>query len=246
MLVPWSSSRRLSTRAASTMCVVGGTDRNWAHSEEFDSDAMAEFEARLGRARAANRPGYLRVKAATLLGLAHPTATVVAVQLLRRVVADYDDFIEVPWSHELLGHAYRNSGDLAAAERHLRLAISSADERRNGLSLPELTLAEVLLEKGEVDAAQTVLDQVRKMSRGMAWNSQLYRFAVTSARCADLLGSDGSSWAQEALDLAGHEEPQLPRHPTIGLVDAEDGTLAEMRQMAQTGSPSTKWWKRRN
>jgi tetratricopeptide (TPR) repeat protein len=228
------------------MRLVGGTDRNWAHNEEFDCDAMAEFEERLGRARAANRPGYLRVRAATLLGLAHPTATAVAVQLLRRVVDDHDDFIEVPWSHELLGNAYLNSGDLAAAERHLRLAISSADERRNGLSLPELTLAEVLLEKGEVDAAQAVLDEVRKMPQGMVWNSQLFRFAVASAHCVDLSGSDASSWAQEALDLAGNEEPQLPRHPTIGLVEAETGTLAEMRQLAKTGTSSTKWWKRRN
>ena len=126
---------------------VGGTNRNWAHSERFDSDAMVEFEERLGRARTANRAGYLRVKAATLLDLAHPTATAVAVQLLHRVVDNHDDFIEVPWSHELLGNVYLDSGDLAAAERHLRLAISSADDRRNGLSLPELTLAEVLLQK---------------------------------------------------------------------------------------------------
>lgn len=228
-----------------TMRRVGGAIRNWALSERFDSDAMVEFEERLGRARTANRAGYLRVKAATLLGLAHPTATAVAVQLLHRVVENHDDFIEVPRSHELLGNAYLDSGDLAAAERHLRLAISSADDRRNGLSLPELTLAEVLLERGEVDAAQVVLDAVREMPRELVWKSQLYRFAVASARFADVSGRDASSWAREALDLAGNEEPQLPRHPTIGLVEADAGTLAEMRQLAQTGTSSTKRWKRR-
>ena len=205
---------------------------------------MAEFEARLGRARAANRPGYLRAKAATLLGISNSRATSVAVDLLHRVVDGYQDFLEVPWSHELLGNAYLELGDLEAAAVHLRLATSTADERRNGLSLPELTLAEVLLQQGRVDDARAALNDVRELPQGMIWNSQLYRFAVASARCAMRSGGDAALWAQEALDLADGREPQLSRHPKVGLVEADSQTLNEMRTIARTGSPPRKWWRR--
>src|SRR5690606_14282078 len=104
-------------------------DRNWAHDPAFDDETMEELERRLGRAREENRPGYLRVKGATLLEQEDERATRVAVELLTRVVTEYDDFMEVPWSHELLGDAYRRLGDLAASERHLRRCIETADDR---------------------------------------------------------------------------------------------------------------------
>jgi tetratricopeptide (TPR) repeat protein len=223
---------------------VVGSDRNWAHSAEFDRGAMADFEERLGRARVANRAGYLRAKAATLLGVSDSRATLIAVELLHRVVDRHQDFLEVPWSHELLGNAYLQLSDLEAAEEHLRLATATADERRNGLSLPELTLAEVLLLQGRIEEAQDALDDVRELPSGMIWNSQLYRFAVASARCAVRSGEDAATWAQEALQLADIREPQLSRHPTVGLVEAEPRTLSEMRTIAGTDSPSPKWWRR--
>lgn len=92
------------------------TDRNWAHRPEFDAAAMEEFESRLRRARASSRAQYLRVKAATLLDQQDRGALPVAIELLERVVAGHDDFLGVPFSHELLGRAYRRSGDLARAE----------------------------------------------------------------------------------------------------------------------------------
>ena len=225
------------------MRAMGG-DRNWAHSGSFDDVAMAEFEERLGRARAANRPGYLRVKAAALLDLHDAEATKVAVGLLHRVVDGHEDFLEVPWSHELLGNAYFELRDPAAAEEHLRLATATADERRNGLSLPELTLAEVLLEQGRVSEARAALDDVRRLPRGLIWNSQRYRFAVASARCAVRLGDEATPWAEEALRLAAVHEAQLPRHPTVGLVESDSGTLDEMRTITRAGSAPSKWWRR--
>ena len=124
-------------------------ERNWAQSPAFDDDAMAEFERRLQRARPGSRPQYLRVKGATLLELADPAATKSAVELLTRVVNDYDDSLEVPWAHELLGDAYRHTGDFERAEHHLRRCLDTANERRSGTTrTTELSLAEVLLEQG--------------------------------------------------------------------------------------------------
>lgn len=89
------------------------SDRNWAHRLEFDPSAMEEFGVRLGRARATGRAQYLRVKAAVLLEHAEPAGLPIAIGLLKRVVEEYDDILQVPSSHELLGRAYRQLGDLA-------------------------------------------------------------------------------------------------------------------------------------
>lgn len=208
------------------------SDRNWAHRPEFDPSAMEEFEARLGRARATGRAQYLRVKAAVLLEHAEPAALPIAIGLLKRVVEEYDDFLQVPWSHELLGRAFRRLGDLALAEAHLELAIETADERRNGLSLPELELAEVLLDAGKYSDAADQLRSVEEFERGMVWNSQLYRHAVAKAHLEHQTGGDPAPWAERALEIAADTEPQLSRHPTVGLVDASPGEIREMRYLA--------------
>ena len=218
------------------------SDRNWAHRPDFDPAAMAEFERRLGRARTQNRPGYLRVKAATVLQQEDPAAVPVAVELLLRVIADDDHFLEAPFSHELLGRAYRRSGDLEAAESHLRLAIETAAEHRNGLGLPELELAEVMLEAGKHDDATAALQAVEQLEQGMIWNSQLYRHAVAKARLEHLSGGDPAPWATRALVLAADTEPQLPRHPTVGLVDASPDGLRAMRRLAKP--KSKRRWRR--
>jgi hypothetical protein len=36
-----------------------------------------------------------------------------------------------------------------------------------------------------------------------------------------------------ALELAGDRRPQLPRHPTVGVVDADPDMVAELRALVQ-------------
>ncbi len=210
------------------------SSRNWAHQPKFDTSSMEEFETRLARARTASRPQYLRVKAATLLERGDLTALPVAIALLQRVVADYDHFLEVPFCHELLGRAYRRTGDLSQAETHLKMASETADDRRNGLCLPELELAEVLIEAGRHHEAADQLREVAELERGMVWNSQLYRHAMANARVAHQTGGNPAPWAKRALELAAGVDPQLPRHPTVGLVEALPRELDEMRRLVHT------------
>lgn len=207
-------------------------DRKWAHDPAFDDESMEEFERRLGRARTENRAGYLRVKGARLLEHDEDAATRTAIELLTRVVTEYDDFIEVPWSHELLGDAYRRLGDLGASECHLRLCIETADERRNGTTgVTELSLAEVLLEQGRVEEAGSVL--AAQDPRQLAWNSQIFRYAVACARYEGRTGGSPGPWARKALEVAAVEEPQLPRLSDLGMVKASRSTLKEMRRLAR-------------
>ena len=217
------------------------SDRNWAHRTEFDPVALAEFERRLGRATTAKRPSYLRVKAATLLEQGDPAALPIVIALLQRVVTDYDHFLEVPLSHELLGGAFRRAGDLSQAAVHLKLAIQTADQRRNGLSLPELELAEILIEAGNRDEAAIQLRAVEDLEYGVAWNSQLYRHALAKARVEFQTGGDPAPWAERALELAANTEPQLPRHPTVELIEASPDELGEMRRLANPKGRRRRW-----
>lgn len=216
-------------------------DRNWARQTDFDPAALAEFERRLGRATTAKRPSYLRIKAAILLEQGDPRSLPVVISLLQRVVAEYDDFLEVPFSHELLGRAYRRTGELSRAATHLKLAIETADQRRNGLSLPELELAEILIETGDCDSAAIQLQAAEDLETGMVWNIQLYRHALAKARVESTVGGNPAPWAERALALAAHEGPQLPRHPTVGLVNASPGELKEMKRLSNPTKRRRRW-----
>jgi hypothetical protein len=204
------------------------------HDGRYDEQVMAEFEQRLARARPESQPGYLRVKAATLLEGGDPTARRVAIDLLQRVVTTHDHFIEVPFAHELLGGAYSAEGDPAAAERHLRLCLQTADERRNGTTgYTELSLAEVLLEQGRTAEAGELLADEALQGR-LRFKSALYRYAVAVARYQAATNGDPKLWAARALDLAHDATPQFSRHPTVGLPEPDPATIEEMRRLASS------------
>lgn len=217
-------------------------NRNWAHEVAFDGQAMAEFERRLARARPGNRAQYLRVKGATLLEAGQDEALPVAISLFRRVVDDYDDFLQVPWSHELLGEAYRRMGELDRAEHHYRKCLEIADERRNGTSnVTELLIAEVLLQQSRPDEALRLLDDEELRGR-LRWNSNVYRYCLARARAEQATGGEPAPWSREALRLAQEDDPQLSRKPTVGRVQATEEELAELRRLAADTSASA--WRR--
>jgi hypothetical protein len=202
------------------------------HDPKSDPEAMAEFERRLAKARPTSRAQYLRVKAATLLERRTPGATSVAIGLLTRVVTEYDDRLDVPSSHELLGEAYRRVGDLGAAEHHLRACIDTRYENRSGTTgVTELSLAEALLDQGRTAEAGDLL-ALEGLPRALRWNAQIFRFVVACARYEAMTGGDPTPWAKRALDLAADRTPQLPRHPDIGLIETDEATLDEMRRFA--------------
>jgi len=218
------------------------TDRDWAHDVAFDGQAMVEFERRLARARPGNRAQYLRVKGSTLLGAGRDEAVPIAISLLQRVVDDYDDFLQVPWSHELLGEAYRRLGEPDRAEYHYRMCLETADERRNGTSnVTELLIAEVLLEQSRPEEALRLLDDEDLRGR-LIWNNTIYRYCLARARAERATGGNPAPWSQEALRLAQEDKPQLSRKPSVGRVKANKKELAELRRLRE--EPTSTGWRR--
>ncbi|MFN2595551.1 MAG: hypothetical protein ABR579_11760 [Actinomycetota bacterium] len=108
--------------------------------------------------------------------------------------------------------------------------------------MPAVFLAEVLIERaGDEDLveAERLLNDVGGYKRGLLWGVEFFRYFVARARLAKLGGVDPSEWAQRALEIAADTRPQAPRHPTAGVVHADDALIAELKDLV--GDRSRRW-----
>jgi tetratricopeptide (TPR) repeat protein len=216
----------------------------WFRSPDWSPAAREGFERRLARAREHNRPQYLRIKALALLDSPVPDIRAAGRGLLDRLITECAGTspLEACFAHELLGDAYRREGKLDEAESHYRACMHLARPDRSGTShLYDLSLAEVLLAAPESRTAEAgdLLEQVRTFmqSRPGGWfHSELFRYEVAVARLAAKTGDRqrAAASARKALELAAIDQPQLSRHPDVGVVRTNDATLGELRLLADT------------
>jgi tetratricopeptide (TPR) repeat protein len=214
------------------------SDDGWYRDPTFDEVAMADFETRLARARAHNRPQYLRIKGSALIQAEDPAAQAVGLGLLQRVlVEDTGSVINIPIAHDVLGDYYRRRGELDRAIDEYKAAIATAtrgEVRSGGTGIEELDIAEVLIQRGAPDdyeAAERLLRSDQLVGQ-RHFNRTIFRIHVAHARVDTKLGRDPRDAASRALAIAEMDEPQFPRHPDVGLVEADDATLSEMRAFA--------------
>jgi len=203
----------------------------WFRSPDWDSQAEADFEAKLRRSRAYKRPQYLRIKAIALLDAGRKD---VARQLLQRVIAEYPEALDFGSALELIGDIERAQGAQDAAEAHYRRLLLERPSLNATSGMVEVSLAEVLIERGRVEdreEALRLLDSCLKHRRPV-FNSQLFRWHVTLARLAHDMGdlSTQRTAATSALRLAD-PGPQLPRHPTVGRVNADADLIRWLRSL---------------
>jgi len=84
---------------------------DWFRSPAWQPNDQAEFEQRLARARSANRPQYLRIKALALRDVGNVDA---ARDLHSRVAGEAAaPASEVAFAHEALGDLHRAAGGSA-------------------------------------------------------------------------------------------------------------------------------------
>jgi predicted Zn-dependent protease len=210
---------------------------DWFRSPDWDEQARAEFNDRLARAKLTNRPQYLRIKALTLRNAGQ---TDVARELLRRLVDAYPDSLDYGFALELLGDLARAHGASVEAEAYYRRLLSEKPDLKATTGMVEVSLAEVLIERGDranALAALRLLEAVFK--RQKSWfNDQLYRWQLALAEIAQLIGEAETmqTAARTAIRLT-REGPQLPRHPTVGVVHADDATLQWLQDAADGRDP---------
>jgi predicted Zn-dependent protease len=205
----------------------------WYRSPAWDDAAQQEFERRLSRARAWSRPQYLRIKALALRDAGHTAA---AATMLQRLLIDPDNRSEAAFANELLGDLAVEQGDSELAETYYRRVLTLAPTLSSTSGSVEISLAEVLLqrlERRQSDEAGKLLDSFLARP-GMKFDDQLFRWHLALIDLAEQVGDQETvrRAATTALDLATRG-PQLPRHKTVGLVEAEEATLRRLTRLAR-------------
>jgi predicted Zn-dependent protease len=207
----------------------------WYRSPGWDDAARVEFEHRLSRARAHNRPQYLKIKA---LALADAGLLDEAKALLTRLTSQYPDSLDAPYATELLGDVARRQRRAEDAERHYRAVVAGWSSLNATSGMVEVSLAELLAERGDRKACEEALGLLERWLHrgGLRFNSQLFRWHLALVATAGRLGDHQTVQhaARTALSLVDRD-PQLPRHPTVGLVEADEHTLTRLRQLAGDG-----------
>jgi hypothetical protein len=216
---------------------VSGDD--WYRSDAWDEGARELFERKLARAR--SRPGdCLRIKGLTLTGSDDDGRVAAGRQLLQRVIDDYgDDAMSVAGAHYALADSFARDDQLGQAEQHFRECVAvqaAAWARGERFSFgPELRLAEVLIARGEPPASSEAWDLLNVFAGSRPlFNSEIWRIEVARARLLEGAGDAvaAAERASAALALLAIDEPQLTRHPDVGLVDADPVTVLELRRIA--------------
>jgi hypothetical protein len=203
---------------------------DWFRSSAWDASSQEDFERRLARARPANRPQYIRIKA---LAIAAGGQDVAAQVLFERVVRDYANSLDCRASLENLADMARMRGDLPKAEETYRRLLTQWPDLNATTGLAEVSLAEVLLDGPGIPRAVealALLESAMRRGGALRLNANLFRWHVALIRAAEVIGDRETvkRAATTALRLADRG-PQLARHPTVGLVAADPETLSWLR-----------------
>jgi tetratricopeptide (TPR) repeat protein len=211
------------------------SSRDWFRNESWDDSIVEEFEKRLKRSRSHSKPQYLRIQAHHLTRLGQAGLRDVAVHLLKRLLAEYPESFDAPAALEALADIYVAQGEYGNAEACYRQCLSFGP-RAFSSGYTDLSLAEVLLasrQSGRYAEVQDLLDAVA--ARPFLFKMHIFRFYRAQAQLAARRGETDHAreYAKKALDIAADRNSDLPRHPTVGLVDESEDSLSELRSLAR-------------
>jgi hypothetical protein len=204
----------------------------WFRRPEWDGAARDDFERRLQRARARNRPQYLRIKG---LALAESGTRDGARHLWTRLLDEFPDSRDASPALEHLGDLARREHRPDEAERHYRTLLARNPTLNGTTHMVEVSLAEILIEHDDDvsrrEARQLLRSRARR--RTSMFNDQVFRWHVAhAALCLQLCDIESlQQAARKALALT-ELGPQLPRHPTVGLARPDEHTLNWLRTCA--------------
>jgi tetratricopeptide (TPR) repeat protein len=213
-------------------------DDEWYRSSDWAAADQEHFEEKLRRARPRSRAQYIRLKGLALAGSKRRSERRAAPTLLRRVIREHaDDDLQAAMAWADLGRFYAEEGENELASDALRSCLA-AEAALAGGSLhtgSELALAEVIVRAEWTDRYPEARDLLEAAERaGLTFEVERWRWAVAQARIASRSGraSEAKAFAAAALDLLDDPSPDFPRHPDVGLIDADRKTVREVKRLA--------------
>lgn len=199
---------------------------DWFRSSAWDAEAQADFERRLSRARVTNRPQYMRIKGLALADAGHVEGARI---LWERVLqSDAYDFEKASTREHLADSYFAENPGLA-----IELYRSVLDVDSGTTSTQHIKLAELLLDR-ETPEALSEADSVlaRWPDRKLPFPDAQFRWNLAVMRLGEALNDRNAvrEAAERALALA-ERGPVFPRHPTVGIVQADDDILSKLRAL---------------
>jgi len=216
---------------------------DWFRSENWKKEDQELFESKLSKARGSfNKAQYLRIKASYMSRSKKPEIREAAREVFKRVINEYPtEIAEVKQSYEQLGESYQFEGKYDEAEKMYRMTIKIHNKNadyQNFNIYSEFFLAELLVlsnDKEKNKEAEIIFNELIKRKHYFMFNDQIFRYYSSRARLSKKLGKadEAAIFAAHAIKTANNgQQPQLPRHPTVGLVNVSDNTLRELMELA--------------
>jgi hypothetical protein len=210
----------------------------WYRSSAWEATDQERFEEKLRRARPRSRAQYIRLKGLALAGSKRRSERQAAPTLFQRVIREHaDDQLQAAMARADLGRFYAEKGEHHLAADALRSCLD-AEAALDGGGLhtgSELALAEVIVRAEWEDRYPEALDLLEAAERaGLTFKVERWRWAIAHARIANRCGrgSEAQSFAAAALALLDDPSPDFPRHPDVGLIDADRKTVRELKRLA--------------
>lgn len=220
----------------SRLSSVGRDD--WFRGPAWDDGTREAFEGRLERARG-QRPQYLRIKGHDLTNAEDARLWPEGRKLLRRVLEEHpDDTYSVISAHrDLAASLAREERYPEAAEEYRRTLDLQRDLTGGSIDTgASLALAEVIVKAGLREHYEEVPELLNAFisSRAGLFPSDQFRILVTEARLAERLDQSDVARrdAVRALELLGENRAPFPRHPGVGLINADESTFRELERLA--------------
>lgn len=214
---------------------------DWFRNKTWNAEVAAAFEARLKRSRtSAAKAQYLRIQASGLITSSDAFLRRVGADLTKRVIAEYpEEQLQITAAYETLGNFYLEEKDYAEAEQVFRMVPKVMDKNGNMTSeIWQARLASAIFLSGRREKfaeAKQMVEQLMQGDRPPLFNSSRFACFVVLARlCRELAQFEAAAnYARMALQLAAIKTPQMYRHPTIGLVNADKKVLAELDELTK-------------
>ena len=206
----------------------------WFRRRTWSSEAEAQFFARLARCRSDSaKAQYLRIQAYELASTGGVELTRVALNLLRTLLGDFPDSLELASAHLQAAKCFVHLGDFDSAVEHFRASLKAQLVRPNvdpgtALEFPWFVTSNRLYSL--YDEALRSLDHAH-----LAFPVQKFMAAAVRALIADHRGeaAAASRHAAQAVDAASARVSGFAYHQALGLVGAEhEVVLAHLRKLA--------------
>jgi tetratricopeptide (TPR) repeat protein len=204
---------------------------DWYRRTEWSPEVERDFFARLKRSRRHNRAQYLRVQAVHLIDAGGADRFRKALELLERLIREYDAPTELAQAQALRGSALIGLGDTQGAIEALRSSFAAQRAFPTVQTMAYLQFGMLAVQHNRPELyreALSALDEFAGFELEL-FPIQEYQAAVIRAVALDALGAheEARSQANRALDAARKKETPLRYHRQLGLVVVEDRALHE-------------------